>query len=186
MENYVTLSHLNDFVFCPRSIYFHQLYSGYNEMFYKKKTQVTGTEAHGSIDNKTYSTRADVLVGIEVFSEKYNIAGKIDVFDCKSGRLTERKKEIKVIYDGYIFQVYAQYFALIEMGYTVKEIIIHDITHNKNYPIKLPSLDIEMFINFEKLIDEINVYNLSTSDFNPKIEKCNKCIYAILCDKSLC
>jgi len=74
MESYITLSYLNDFIFCPRSIYFHQLYAGYNEQFYKQKPQVAGTEAHSSIDNKTYSTRTDVLMGIEVFSDKYNIA----------------------------------------------------------------------------------------------------------------
>ena len=104
MESYITLSYLNDFIFCPRSIYFHQLYAGFNEQLYKQKPQVAGTEAHSSIDNKTYSTRNDVLMGIEVFSTKYNIVGKIDVFDCKTGKLTERKRAIKKIYDGYIFQ----------------------------------------------------------------------------------
>jgi len=186
MESYITLSFLNDFIFCPRSIYFHQLYSGYNEQFYKQKPQISGTEAHSAIDNNTFSTRADVLMGIEVFSEKYNIAGKIDVFDCKTCRLTERKKEIKVIYDGYIFQRYAQYFGLIEMGYNVKEIIIHDLLHNKNYPINLPSEDYVMISKFEKLIADINQFDLNTSLFVPNIEKCVKCIYSNLCDKSLC
>ena len=65
MESYITLSFLNDFIFCPRSIYFHQLYSGYNEQFYKQKHQFAGTEAHSTIDNNTFSTRADVLIGIE-------------------------------------------------------------------------------------------------------------------------
>ena len=186
MESYITLSFLNDFIFCPRSIYFHQLYAGYNEQFYKRKVQVAGTEAHNAIDNNTYSTRLDVLMGTEVYSVKYNIAGKIDVFDSKTGKLTERKKEIKKIYDGYVFQVYAQYFGLTEMGYDVKQIFIYDITHNKNYPIKLPGQDAVLFTKFESLIKDINSFDLNDENFIANIEKCKNCIYSNLCDKSLC
>ncbi len=186
MESYITLSFLNDFIFCPRSIYFHQLYSIYNDQHYKQKVQIAGTEAHTSIDTKKYSSRTTVLQGIEIFSEKYNIVGKIDVFDIKTGRLTERKKNVKVIYDGYVFQVYAQYFALSEMGYVVKQITIHDLTQNKNFEIPLPEEDIVMFKKFETIIDDISKYDLSISNFTPSISKCEKCIYSPLCDKSLC
>ena len=186
MESYITLSHLNDFIFCPRSIYYHQLYSIYNEEHYKQKAQIAGTAAHTSIDNKGYSSKSSILQGIEVYSEKYNIVGKIDVFDTTNGRLTERKKEIKLIYDGYVFQVYAQYFALTEMGYTVKEIIIHDLMHNKNYPIPLPEFNNIMLLKFEKVIYELQNYSLENSPFTAQIEKCKRCIYSPLCDKSLC
>jgi CRISPR-associated exonuclease Cas4 len=186
MESYVTLSFLNDFIFCPRSIYFHQLYSIYNDQYYKQKNQIAGTEAHATIDSKTYSTRSNLLQGIEVFSEKYNIAGKIDVFDINTGRLTERKKQIKVIYDGYVFQVYAQYFALTEMGYTVKQIIIHDLTQNKNFEIQLPENDAMMLNKFEQVLYEIANYDLVSTYFTPHLLKCEKCIYSPLCDKSLC
>jgi CRISPR-associated protein Cas4 len=186
MESYITLSFLNDFIFCPRSIYFHQLYVTFNEQFYKRKVQVAGTEAHSAIDNNTYSTRSDVLMAMEVYSAKYKIAGKIDVFDSKTGKLTERKKEIKKIYDGYVFQVYAQYFALTEMGYNVKQIMIYDMAHNKNYPIKLPHEDKVMFEKFESLIHDINSFDLNDERFVANIEKCKNCIYSNLCDKSLC
>lgn len=186
MESYITLSHLNDFIFCPRSIYFHQLYSIYDEQYYKQKSQIAGTEAHVTIDNNTYSKKSTVLQGMEVYCEKYNIVGKIDVFDIGTGRLTERKKSIITIYDGYIFQVYAQFFALIEIGYQVKEIFIYDISHNKNYQILLPTENEVMFQKFESLIIQIQNYQLNVDSFNPIIEKCNHCIYSPLCDKSLC
>lgn len=186
MENYITLSHLNDFIFCPRSIYFHGLYSIYNEQHYKQKPQIAGTAAHAAIDNKTYSTKNTVLQGIEVYSDKYNIVGKIDIFDTTTGRLTERKKEIKTIYDGYVFQVYAQYFALTEMVYAVNEIIIYDLTHNKKYPIALPQDDIVMLQKFERTIRALQEYDLETTPFAPVLEKCTHCIYSPLCDKSLC
>lgn len=48
-----------------------------------------------------------MLQGVSVYCEKYNLVGKIDVFDEKTGILTERKKKIKTVYDGYIYQIYA-------------------------------------------------------------------------------
>ncbi len=186
MESYLTLSFLNDFVFCPRSIYFHQLYSERNHELYKQKPQIAGEAAHNSIDNKSYNSRKNILQNVEVFSEKYNICGKIDVFDCESGKLIERKREIKTIYDGYVFQVYAQCYALREMGYVVNEIIIHDLVHNKNYPIHLPENDTNMQSKFEKLICDINNFKLIDTDVEPNKLKCEKCIYSQLCDISPC
>jgi CRISPR-associated exonuclease Cas4 len=185
MENYITLSHLNDFIFCPRSIYFHQLYSTFNDAVYRQKPQIAGEEAHKSIDEKTYSTKKSILMGLEIYSSKYNIVGKIDVFDVKKGILTERKREIKTIYDGYVFQVYGQYFGLTEMGYTVNKIIIHDLIHNKNHEIDLPEKNAETLGKFINLIDKINNYRLE-DDFEPTLSKCENCIYNQLCDKSLC
>lgn len=186
MEPYITLSFLNDFIFCPRSIYFHQLYGGLNTDLYKQKPQIAGEAAHSKIESKSYSTRKNVLQNIEVFSEKYNICGKIDVFDCEAGRITERKREIKTIYVGYVFQVYAQCHALREMGYTVNEIIIHDMVHNKNYPIPLPENDPEMQAKFEKLIFDMNSFDIGNMDHAPNRAKCERCIYSQLCDVSPC
>lgn len=186
MEPYITLSFLNDFVFCPRSIYFHQLYGGLNHDLYKQKPQIAGEAAHSAVENKKYSTRKNVLQNIEVFSEKYNICGKIDVFDCRVGKLTERKLEIKTIYDGYVFQVYAQCHALREMGYDVNEIVIHDMVHNRNYPIPLPEDNPEMQEKFEKLIFNMNHYEIGGGNSEPNEAKCKRCIYSQLCDVSPC
>ena len=61
-----------------------------------------------------------------MYCEKYRLLGKIDIYDGKKKILRERKRQIKQVYDGYIFQLYGQYFSLIEMGYEVdkKKIII--------------------------------------------------------------
>lgn|SRR5690606_20196747 len=186
MESYITLSYLNDFIFCPRSIYFHQLYGSFHHTVYKQAPQYKGTAAHTTVDEQTYSTSAHVLMGVDVFSEKYNICGKIDVFDSKKGRLTERKRKIKTIYDGYVFQVYAQYFGLQDAGYDVREIVIHDLVHNKNYPIPLPEDDAVMFTKFEQLIIDLNTFDLETTPFQANKQKCENCIYNLLCDQSLC
>lgn len=186
METYITLSFLNDFIFCPRSIYFHQLYSSFNDNLYKQAPQFKGTAAHKAIDTKTYTTSKNMLMGVEVFSEKYNICGKIDLFDTVKGRLIERKREISTIYDGYVFQVYAQCFGLRDAGYEVREIVIHDLVHNKNFPILLPENDIVMLTKFEQLIYDINAFNLESTSFVPNKSKCENCIYNQLCDQSLC
>lgn len=123
MEEIILISYLNDFIFCPVSIYFHKLYGNMEKNLYQRDYQINGTDAHKSIDTHTYSTRKDVLQGIDVYTEEYGIIGKIDVFDVKNCTLTERKNKIIEIYDGYVFQLYAQYFALKEMGYKVKMII---------------------------------------------------------------
>ncbi|EQA36250.1 CRISPR-associated protein Cas4, subtype PREFRAN [Leptospira inadai serovar Lyme str. 10] len=153
---------------------------------YHSKPQTEGLAAHRAIDTGSYTTRKDVLVGIDVYCEKYGIQGKIDIFDIKTGCLTERKNQIIRIYDGYIFQVYAQYFALEEMGLAVRQIRLHDITKNINHQIPLPSENQEMFDKFEKLIRDIKDFDLERSGFKANIEKCRKCIYSHLCDYSLC
>lgn len=186
METYIPISFLNDFIFCPRSIYFHQLYGGYKTELYQQRPQIAGKAAHASIDEKAYSTRKNILQGMEVYCERYKICGKIDLFDTDSGRLTERKRQIKNIYDGYIFQVYAQYHALVEMGYAVKSIVLYNMTGNKTYPVPLPDEDLEMQQKFEKLINQMNGFDMNASEFTPLEAKCRNCIYSNLCDYSLC
>lgn len=186
METYIPITMLNDFIFCPRSIYFHQVHGSLGAEMIHRKPQTEGRLAHESIDSDSYSTRTDILVGIPVFSETYNLMGKIDLLDVSTGRLVERKNRISVIYDGYIFQVYAQCFALREMGYTVNEIIIRDRSKNKNYPIPLPEDDPEMMGKFEAVVAELAEFDLSAPGFQPNPEKCRNCIYSNLCDYSLC
>jgi CRISPR-associated protein Cas4 len=186
MEPYIPISILNDFIFCPRSIYFHNVHGALRPEMFQRKVQTEGRLAHESIDADAYSTRSDILVGTEVYSAAYNLMGKIDIFDLKAGRLIERKNRIAVIYDGYVFQVYAQCFCLREMGYTVKEIFLRDRSRNKNYPIPLPEDNPEMFHRFEKVIDALNRFDLNDTSFQPDPEKCLNCIYSTLCDYSLC
>jgi CRISPR-associated exonuclease Cas4 len=186
MEPYIPISFLNDFIFCPRSIYFHQVHGSLSQSMYHSKPQVAGLAVHESIDKGSYTTSENVLVGMDLYSEKYGLQGKIDIFFIDTGLLLERKNKIAKIYDGYVFQVYAHYFALQELGYEVKEIKIHDRTHNKSFPIPLPQEDHVMFNKFEKTIQELKDFDLNNSNFYPNIEKCRNCIYSHLCDYSLC
>ncbi len=184
MEPYIQISLLNDFIFCPRSIYFHQLCATSSTKFYHTHYQTAGLNSHKSIDEQGYSTSTAVLQGIDVFSEKYRLCGKIDTYDSEKKILSERKKKIKVIYEGYVFQLYAQYYCLIEMGYTVNHIKLHSMDDNKNYALSLPEKDKQMNNKFEKLIHDMQSFDLQ-SPFFPNMSKCAKCIYSPLCDYAL-
>ena len=179
-EQPIIISYLNDFIFCPASIYFHGIDSGAEELTYQDSYQINGKAAHRAVDSGNYSDRKDILQGIDVYCEKYDLYGKIDVFDVSKGLLIERKRQISKIYDGYIFQVYAQYFALTEMGYKVNSIRLYSMDDNKNYPLKLPDESPVFFANFENLISEIKNFSLD-SFTGVSQEKCKKCIYSPMC-----
>lgn len=184
MEETIFISYLNDFIYCPISIYFHKLYGKLDGMLYQGEKQIAGKEAHKSIDSKTYSSRKNILQGIEVYSSKYNIIGKIDIYDIDKKLLVERKNKISKIYDGYIFQVYAEYFGLIEQGYEVEKIVIHSLQDNKNYEIKLPQDDTEMFEKYKRVIKDIQNFDFEKFKQTNR-KKCENCIYEPLCDRSL-
>lgn len=175
---------LNDFIFCPVSIYFHNLYNGVEKTLYQEKSQINGTKAHEAIDNNALKNKSNFIYAKEVYCEKYNLMGKIDCFDVKLKTLIERKKKVKTIYDGYVFQLYAQYFAMTEMGYKIENLVIHSLDDNKSYSIPLPSQDIAMLQKFENVISHINEFDLeSFIQTNP--EKCKKCIYSPYCDREV-
>lgn len=184
MEYPILISTINDFIFCPISIYFHMQYDDVNRMLFQENRQINGSFAHKAIDEKSYSTRKNVLQAKDVYCEKYGLIGKIDLFDVDKGILVERKKHINKIYDGYIFQLYAQYFALSEMGYTVKELQFYSYDDNKVYPVKLPEQDEDMLIKFEKVISDMKTFDIF--GFLPENNnKCGNCIYRNMCDRSI-
>ncbi len=183
MEQPLNITALNDFVFCPVSIYFHGLYGSMEKMLYQTSAQTQGAEAHRSIDRKTYSTSTDILQGIDVYCEKYYLIGKIDLFYQSSGILIERKKKVKQIYDGYIWQLYAQYFCLSEMGYMVNKLRIHSLDDNKTYEVPLPEEKPDLRRRFEKCIEEIQSFDMTTF-IQTNAKKCTHCIYEPYCDRS--
>lgn len=184
MDDAIIFSNLNDFIFCPASIYFHNLYGSRAVISYQTDKQINGTAAHRNIDENTYSNRKDIFTSLEVYSERYNIVGKIDMYNASTQTLTERKRQIKVIYDGYVFQLYAQYFGLLDQGYTVRHLRLHSMVDNKTYQVKLPEEDETMLHNFECLIQNIKTFDLE-SFCQTNADKCRNCIYEPACDRGL-
>jgi CRISPR-associated protein Cas4 len=104
------------------------------------------------------------------------------LYDKESKTLVEWKNKVVKIYDGYRYQVYAQYFCLIEMGFSVKKIVIRSLSDNKNYPIKIPTE--KEILGFENLLEQIRTFKISQENFKQNPAKCQQCIYRELCDSS--
>lgn len=184
MEQYLKISFLNDFIFCPLSIYYHQLYGSLSERLYYGASQLDGKAAHEAIDEKRYSTHKNILQGMDIYSEEYQLCGKIDLFDTESGQLTERKKHIETIFDGYVFQLFAQCICLREMGYTVKSLRFYSSDDNKVYPVELPENNPELFDKFKATTEQM--LHFEVQNYKPQNkEKCENCIYNNFCDRPL-
>lgn len=180
MEDYILISWLNDYVFCPYSIYLHNIYNQVDNSVYYTTAQTKGKTAHNSVDNNHYSTHKSDIVGIEVFSDQYHLCGKIDILHSSNNMLVERKRKIVNIYDGYKYQLYAQYFALREMGYKVEQLAFHSLIDNKRYLIDIPS-GTELN-NFEQTVYNLHHFNPADITININHNKCANCIYRQLCD----
>jgi CRISPR-associated protein Cas4 len=186
MEFYIPISILNDFVFCPYSIYFHNLYYRHDPVVYHDTPQAEGKLAHAAVEQKSYSGKKTIYQGMEVYSEKYGLFGKIDIYDARTHTLTERKRHIRVVYDGYVFQLYAQYFALNEMGYSVVGLFLYSMSQNKKISVPLPEENPVKLRKFENLIEKIRTFDMLRTPVPLNRNKCEKCIYNNICDLSLC
>lgn len=139
MDSAITISSINDFLFCPKSLYLHNVYNVFDTSTYHDTPQVQGGIAHENIEDRKYTTSKHILQGISVYSNKLNVKGRIDVFDSIRGLLIERKYKVKKLYKGFYYQLYAQMYCLEEMGYTVKKLFIQSLSDNKRYSIPLPT-----------------------------------------------
>ena len=76
MDDIIKISNINDFIFCPASIYFHNLYGNENKLMFQSKYQLNGTKAHETVDENKYSTKAEIITALDVYSEQYRIIRK--------------------------------------------------------------------------------------------------------------
>ncbi|SJZ63676.1 CRISPR-associated protein Cas4, subtype PREFRAN [Porphyromonas crevioricanis] len=181
MDDYILISTLNDFIFCPYSIYLHNVYMSMDKDLYHAAPQLRGTLAHGATDDRSSSTRKDVILALPICSERFHLIGKIDVYRQREKKLIERKYQLKQIFQGQIYQLWAQFFCMKEMGYEVESIAFYEMSTNKMRPIPLPSSDEEL--EFEAFIARFLNYDPSEPIItNPN--KCKHCIYCNLCDKT--
>lgn len=181
MEVFLPISYLNDFIFCPYSIYLHQVFDNNSNDVYSANPQQTGKSAHQTIDEINKKQTKNVLSGIYVISNKLGIYGKIDQYIVSEKKLVERKYLLKTIYKGYYYQLWAQSIALEEMGFEVNQLFFHSIKNNERIEVAKPNAS-----EIEELKQHIK--KIARFDFeaplNTNPEKCKHCIYASLCDKT--
>ncbi len=68
MESYIPISKINDFLYCPKSLYLHGMYEDFSEALFHNEPQTKGKINHKAIDKKTYSTAKRFLIGVYVYS----------------------------------------------------------------------------------------------------------------------
>ena len=164
MEQYIPISKINDFLFCPLSLYLHTAYEDFDKRDYQEVAQIAGSLAHKNIENGAYSSAKRFLQGL-------------DIYDQKEKALIERKNKIKNIYLGYKYQLYGEYFCMMEMGYEVKRLFLHSLSDNKRYEIFLPN--IEEISAFEQTVKQIE--NFGPEDVaNHSCPRCQNNIYSPL------
>lgn len=181
-EGLINISHLNDFIFCPVSIYFHGLMRDINGILYASEKQLKGKNIHERIDESKYSTSRDVITSLEVYSQKLGLIGKIDILDLNNKRIIERKKYIKKIYDGQIYQLYAQYICLREMGYDIESIRLYSYDDNKSYDFVISELPSRIIQSFYSTLGDMRSFDIDNF-LQVNKEKCNNCVYKDICDR---
>ena len=62
IDDYIAISTLNDFIFCPYSIYLHNVYMDTDEGLYHATPQTRGKIAHQSIDWKYLNMLENTIV----------------------------------------------------------------------------------------------------------------------------
>jgi len=178
-NDFIPISKINDFLFCHYSLYLHMVYEGYDATTYQSEVQVAGKLAHKSIDNKVYSSAKRYLQSLSVIGLRLGISGKIDILDQYTMTLIERKNRVSQLYDGQVYQVYAQYYCLLEMGYNVRSLIIHSLQDNKNYRLSLPGkVEAKKLENTLKMMRNFQPQSFITGT---NMAKCRHCIYYPLC-----
>jgi len=176
--DYIQISKINDFIFCPYSLYYHSIYESFSVRTYHASPQTKGKIKHEPVEEGRYSTAKRYLQGLEICSTYYGLVGKIDIYDKQKLSLIERKSRVEKIYDGYKYQLYAQYFAMIEMGYDIQSLTIHSLEDNKNHGVNIPA-GVELQ-KFEKTLKNMRNFNMNTKVIT-NCAKCNQCIYRVLC-----
>ncbi|MBO5133437.1 MAG: type V CRISPR-associated protein Cas4 [Paludibacteraceae bacterium] len=181
MHNYISISTLNDYIFCPYSIYLHNVYMETDEGLYHATPQTRGRVSHESVDTKKASNKRDTLMALPIYSSKFGLVGKIDIYKQSEKLLVERKYQLKQLFRGQIYQLWAQYFCLIEMGYSVEKLAFYEISSNKTIPIAIPTLQEET--EFTQFIERFKNFDPS-GNIEVNSNKCRHCIYCNLCDKT--
>lgn len=152
-----------------------------DEGLYHATPQTRGKIAHETIEKKKASNRTDDLQALPIISEKYGLMGKIDIYKGKEQKLIERKYNLKKIFQGQIYQLWAQYLCMTEMGYPIQNLAFYEISTNKMIPIELPTE--EQLKNFEQFLESYRSYD-PTASLGTNANKCRHCIYCNICDKA--
>ncbi|MDD5977287.1 MAG: type V CRISPR-associated protein Cas4 [Bacteroidales bacterium] len=93
-----SLTTLNDFIFCPYSIYLHKAYMETDEDIFKTIVQLSGTNAHKATNSKKGSSRSCDILSLPVCSNSLGLYGVIDLYRGNTATPIERKLRLNHIF----------------------------------------------------------------------------------------
>lgn len=93
MDKYIPISALNDYIFCPYSIYLHSVYMETDEDMFKATPQLSGSSAHNATNGKRHLL-VEMILSLPVYSEELGVAGIIDIYKGDQLLLIERKNNL--------------------------------------------------------------------------------------------
>ena len=178
MEHYLAITTLNDFIFCPYSIYLHEIYHQNREEAYHSAFQSKGKRLHHFIEN---NQDENSWKNAFVYSEKLKIYGRIDDYNKRTKELIEYKSTVAIAFRGYYYQIWAQFLCLSEMGVEVVHLSFYDFRQDKKIPVTIPND--EQILELKNHIKKVQEFDFNT-DLNPNPNKCKQCIYHHLCEKT--
>lgn len=179
MEHFLPVTILNDFIFCPYSIYLHQIYDLNKEETYHSGFQSKGKRLHDFIENNTDDKS---WKNAYVSSAKLGIYGKIDDYDASEKELIEYKSTVAIAFRGYYYQIWAQYYCLTEMGVEVRKLTFYDFRTKNKISVPLPTED--QLAELKQHIQKVKRFDFS-SEIKVNPNKCQNCIYQNLCERKL-
>src|SRR5690606_7798224 len=98
------------------------------EDIYHSFFQTKGKRLHDFIENnKDEKSWKNAFVA----SSKLGVYGRIDVYDAEEKELIEYKSVVAIAYKGYYYQIWAQYYCLLEMGIPVLKLAFYDFKEKK-------------------------------------------------------
>ena len=92
MNEYIPLSTLNDFIFCPYSIYLHSVYMESDEDLYKATPQIKGTiRLQFSVYEVRNTKRIvnNLMSKIEAYAKHVTADYSVIIFDIEAEKLTK-------------------------------------------------------------------------------------------------
>ena len=152
-----------------------------DENIFHASPQVRGRLAHAATDNNTYSSRSSDITSLSVCSDELGIMGKIDLYRKDKKILIERKYLLKQIYRGQMYQLWAEYFCMVEMGYEIEKLAFYETSTNR-----MISVDIPGYREKSELLNFICRFR----NYSPELpitlnhNKCIHCVYCNMCDKT--
>lgn len=177
MDFAIPISAINDFLFCPKSLYLHSIYSSFATNTYHDIPQIAGSITHENIEDGSYTTSRHIFQSLSVYSNHLGVKGKIDIYDAKNKYLIERKYRVKKIYKGFKYQLYAQMYCLEEASFSVEKMFIQSLSDNKRYEVTLPTDEERK--EFELVVVEMKSFDIKRLQ-NHTCIRCSNNIYGLL------